>query len=142
MTGPPVAHQHRRRPRVEGARGVHGLERVGLVRRVPHESDRRAVLAEIMPRGREVAEAATKVLNEAEFGTSPLSEQELENLFETLRTMRDGAGALIAVLDIDSDRLSAFGAADREKCLAYIEEVWTDMRPLSLRQKMDSAAIA
>jgi MbtH protein len=22
-------------------------------------------------------------------------------------------------------------------CLAHIEEVWTDMRPLSLRQKMD-----
>ncbi|MEE3565753.1 MbtH family protein, partial [Pseudomonas aeruginosa] len=25
-------------------------------------------------------------------------------------------------------------------CLAYIEEVWTDMRPLSLRQHMDKAA--
>jgi MbtH protein len=24
-------------------------------------------------------------------------------------------------------------------CLAYIEEVWTDMRPLSLRQKMAEA---
>jgi MbtH protein len=24
-------------------------------------------------------------------------------------------------------------------CLAYIKEVWTDMRPLSLRQKMDRA---
>ncbi|MBN1888041.1 MAG: MbtH family NRPS accessory protein [Thermoflexales bacterium] len=24
----------------------------------------------------------------------------------------------------------------KAKCLAYIEEVWTDMRPLSLRQKM------
>jgi len=23
------------------------------------------------------------------------------------------------------------------ECLAYIEEVWTDMRPLSLRRKMD-----
>ncbi len=28
------------------------------------------------------------------------------------------------------------------ECLAYIEEVWTDMRPLSLRQKMDAQAIA
>ena len=27
----------------------------------------------------------------------------------------------------------------REECLAYIEEVWTDMRPLSLRQAMDGA---
>lgn len=25
-------------------------------------------------------------------------------------------------------------------CLAYIKEVWTDMRPLSLRQAMDRAA--
>lgn len=25
----------------------------------------------------------------------------------------------------------------KEECLAYVEEVWTDMRPLSLRQAMD-----
>lgn len=25
----------------------------------------------------------------------------------------------------------------KQKCLDYIEEVWTDMRPLSLRQKME-----
>jgi len=28
----------------------------------------------------------------------------------------------------------------KAECLAYIKEVWTDMRPLSLRQKMDEAA--
>jgi MbtH protein len=28
----------------------------------------------------------------------------------------------------------------KAECLAYIQEVWTDMRPLSLRQKMDEAA--
>ena len=27
----------------------------------------------------------------------------------------------------------------KEECLAYIEEVWTDMRPLSLRKQMDEA---
>jgi MbtH protein len=26
---------------------------------------------------------------------------------------------------------------NKEECLAYIREVWTDMRPLSLRNKMD-----
>jgi MbtH protein len=26
----------------------------------------------------------------------------------------------------------------KEECLAYIEEVWTDMRPLSLRKKMEA----
>jgi MbtH protein len=30
----------------------------------------------------------------------------------------------------------------KEDCLAYIEEVWTDMRPLSLRKRMDEAAQA
>ncbi len=25
----------------------------------------------------------------------------------------------------------------KQECLDYIEEVWTDMRPLSLRKKMD-----
>ena len=28
----------------------------------------------------------------------------------------------------------------KEECLAYIEEVWTDMRPLSLRIAMDKQA--
>jgi MbtH protein len=28
----------------------------------------------------------------------------------------------------------------KENCLARVEEVWTDMRPLSLRKQMDSVA--
>ena len=28
----------------------------------------------------------------------------------------------------------------REQCLAHIDEVWTDMRPLSLRKRMAAAA--
>jgi MbtH protein len=28
----------------------------------------------------------------------------------------------------------------KEECLAHIKEVWTDMRPLSLRRKMEEAA--
>lgn len=27
----------------------------------------------------------------------------------------------------------------KEECLAYIEEVWTDMRPKSLRDRMEAA---
>jgi MbtH protein len=27
----------------------------------------------------------------------------------------------------------------KSECLAYIKEVWTDMRPLSLRKKMENA---
>ncbi len=71
---------------------IDGLEKLGLVRRVPHETDRRTVLAEILPEGRGVAEAATEVLNEAAFGTDPLSEDDLADLFAKLRILRDGAG--------------------------------------------------
>jgi MbtH protein len=28
----------------------------------------------------------------------------------------------------------------KKECLAYIEEVWTDMQPLSLRKRMEEAA--
>jgi MbtH protein len=41
------------------------------------------------------------------------------------------------------DKENALGWTDegksgsKEECLAYIKEVWTDMRPLSLRKKMD-----
>jgi MbtH protein len=30
----------------------------------------------------------------------------------------------------------------KPECLAYIEEVWTDMRPLSVRQRLDGAGPA
>lgn len=30
-------------------------------------------------------------------------------------------------------------SGSRSECLAYIKEVWTDMRPLSVRQRMGSA---
>jgi len=71
---------------------IDGLEKIGLVRRVPHESDRRAVLAEILPEGRRVAEAATAVLNDADFATEPLSGDDLEDLSRVLRTLRVAAG--------------------------------------------------
>lgn len=29
----------------------------------------------------------------------------------------------------------------KAECLAYIEEVWTDMRPLNLRQRMEELAL-
>lgn len=67
---------------------IDGLERSGLVRRGPHEHDRRTTLASITPRGREVAEEATGVLNEARFGTLPLSRGDLETIVEILQRVR------------------------------------------------------
>jgi MbtH protein len=46
-----------------------------------------------------------------------------------------------------ADRENALGWKDAGKtgpkaeCLAYIKEVWTDMRPLSLRKKMEEMAL-
>lgn len=31
-------------------------------------------------------------------------------------------------------------SGSKPECLAYIKEVWTDMRPLSLRQQMEASA--
>ncbi len=71
---------------------IDGLEQASLVKRTPHESDRRAVLAEILPAGREAAEQATAALNAAGFATEPLSAADLDQLAELLRTLRAGAG--------------------------------------------------
>jgi MbtH protein len=32
-------------------------------------------------------------------------------------------------------------SGSKSECLTYIKEVWTDMRPLSLRKKMENSAI-
>lgn len=71
---------------------IDGLEKVGLVQRIPHETDRRTVLAEILAKGHEAAEAATRALNDADFATLPLEEDDLVALFSTLRKLREGAG--------------------------------------------------
>jgi DNA-binding MarR family transcriptional regulator len=71
---------------------IDGLERLGLVRRAPHERDRRAVLAEILPKGRRVAERATEALNDAGFGTEPLCAEDLAELSRVLRQLRVSAG--------------------------------------------------
>lgn len=71
---------------------IDGLERSGYVVREAHPEDRRATLASITDRGREVAERATARLNEDRFGTAPLRKSELEGLFATLERVRVHAG--------------------------------------------------
>ena len=71
---------------------VDQLERSGYVRRVPHDADRRTVLASITDSGRAVAEQATRALNAARFGTEPLEADDLEALSDTLRRLRVQAG--------------------------------------------------
>jgi DNA-binding MarR family transcriptional regulator len=70
---------------------IDGLERSGYVRRTAHESDRRTTLAEITPRGREVAAEATERLNAAHFGTDALEADDLESIYEVLQGFRERA---------------------------------------------------
>ena len=85
---------------------VDGLERPGYVERLPHEQDRRTILARLTDRGRQVAEEATRELNEMRFGTAPLGRGELDGLMETLLRVRVDAG--------DFEDEEAVSAASRE----------------------------
>ena len=71
---------------------IDGLEKAELVRRRPHESDRRATLAEITDLGREVAVRATEELNAAGFRLGALTREELEELTRVLAKLRKDAG--------------------------------------------------
>jgi DNA-binding MarR family transcriptional regulator len=68
------------------------LEADGLVRRVPHGQDRRATLAQITPRGRDIARRATEVLNAERFSITELDEEKAAQLTDILRILRLAAG--------------------------------------------------
>lgn len=69
---------------------VDRLEAAGLVRRVPHPTDRRATLIELTQAGEEVALAATRALNDEVFADVGVSDP--AGLVATLRELRSGAG--------------------------------------------------
>jgi len=71
---------------------VDQLERSGFVRRVPHDEDRRAVLAEITPSGRRAAAAATEAMHDAEFGVAGTGRDDLESVVAILDGVRHRAG--------------------------------------------------
>ena len=71
---------------------VRRLEAAGLVVRRPHPDDGRTVLAEITPEGRELVEAATADLVDADFALGALSEADLGTLSALLAPVRHAAG--------------------------------------------------
>jgi len=70
---------------------VDGLERSGYVERVPHDSDRRMMLAVITRKGRSAAEQSTRALNAVRFATSPLTQKDLDAITAVLRKLRADA---------------------------------------------------
>lgn len=71
---------------------VDRLEAAGLVVRRRHPQDGRAVLAELTEQGRAVVEAATADLVAADFALGALSEEQLGQVSELLRPVREAAG--------------------------------------------------
>jgi DNA-binding MarR family transcriptional regulator len=71
---------------------VDRLEAQLLVRRLPHGTDRRTTLAQILPRGKNVAERATKVLNAEVFCAPGLMTEEADGLFAILQKLRAAEG--------------------------------------------------
>jgi DNA-binding MarR family transcriptional regulator len=76
---------------------VRRLEARGLILRVPHPVDGRAVLAEITAAGRELVERATADLVSAGFALDGVDEAQMAELSELLRPVRAAAG------DFDTD---------------------------------------
>ncbi len=71
---------------------VRRLEADGLVERLPHPEDGRAVLAEITAAGRALVERATADLVAADFALGALDEEQLGRLSALLAPVRRAAG--------------------------------------------------
>ena len=82
---------------------VDRLQADGLVRRVPHPTDRRATLVEITDSGRAALEDATKAVTDVDFGLSGLTPQEETQLTTLLSQVRHAAGDFTARPDPAGD---------------------------------------
>ncbi|MFC8531540.1 MarR family winged helix-turn-helix transcriptional regulator [Nocardia sp. NPDC057227] len=88
---------------------VDRLEAAGLVLRVPHPSDRRAILIEITEAGRALVAAATEALNSNVFALPGLAPDRLQTLLELLAEFRRAAG------DFDAGEDPAHWAPARDR---------------------------
>ncbi|MDA8147260.1 MAG: MarR family transcriptional regulator [Actinomycetota bacterium] len=71
---------------------VDRLESQGLVRRLPHPTDRRTTLVEILPAGRRVLAAATAALNSEVFECPGVATEEADAVVALLGGLRRSAG--------------------------------------------------
>jgi DNA-binding MarR family transcriptional regulator len=71
---------------------VDRLQADGLVRRIPHPTDRRATLVEITDTGSDLLEKATKSVTAIDFGLTGLSPEQETQLTELLGKVRRAAG--------------------------------------------------
>jgi MbtH protein len=67
----------------------------------------------------------------------PWNEDDQQQVFEVVLNHEDQYSIWPADREIPRGWRAAGKQGKKEQCLAYIEEVWVDMRPLSLRKIMD-----
>jgi MbtH protein len=56
-----------------------------------------------------------------------------------LRNDEDQYSLWLAALDVPAGWYKTGKEGSKEECMTYVDEVWTDMRPRSLREQMDGA---
>ncbi|SHG03623.1 MarR family winged helix-turn-helix transcriptional regulator [Streptoalloteichus hindustanus] len=74
---------------------VDRLEADGLVRRLPHPTDRRTTLVEIADSGRDLMKRATEAVTEVNFGLPGLTERQTQQLNDLLAKVRRAAGDFV-----------------------------------------------
>jgi DNA-binding MarR family transcriptional regulator len=71
---------------------VDQLEKPGLVRRVPHPTDRRAILARLTPDGDQLAERASRTLAEISYGLGDITAATARQVTADLHKIRQALG--------------------------------------------------
>jgi MbtH protein len=64
------------------------------------------------------------------------TEQQEHKVYKTVVNHEGQYSIWFADRDLPCGWMEAGKTGTKEECLAFIKEVWTDMRPISLRQKM------
>ncbi|MGH3782758.1 MAG: MbtH family protein [Pseudonocardiaceae bacterium] len=62
--------------------------------------------------------------------------------YEVLRNDEDQYSLWLAGHEVPEGWHQVGMEGSREECSAYVDEVWTDMRPRSLRERMDAAILS
>jgi MbtH protein len=69
------------------------------------------------------------------------NEEEDGAIYKVLVNHEDQYSLWLADLDVPAGWRETGQSGPRAECLAYVEAVWTDMRPASLRRKMEGQAV-
>lgn len=72
-------------------------------------------------------------------GEAVNSEEEDERIYQVVVNHEEQYSIWLAHKELPAGWSAVGPKGLKKECLDYVEEVWTDMRPLSLRKKMEAA---